>query len=132
MDKHTIFDEKGHAAVIAGDLCEEERKPDPSTIIIFGASGDLTHRKLIPALYNLFCNQRLPDHYCIVGASRTEMDDNAFRAQMRQRLMETGVDLKAWDEFEVCLYYQPVSYDNPASYKVLSSRLADLDLKHQT
>jgi glucose-6-phosphate 1-dehydrogenase len=132
MGKNSILNEKEDAAVIAGDLCEIERRPDPCTIIIFGASGDLTHRKLIPALYNLFCNQKLPDHYCIVGASRTEMDDSAFRSKMRQRMMDAGVDLKAWDEFEACLYYQEVTYDNPSSYKVLSSRLADLDLKHQT
>ena len=113
MDRHNIFDEREHASVMGCDLCEEERQPDPCTIIIFGASGDLTHRKLIPALYNLFCNQRLPDHYCIVGASRTEMDDSAFRSKMRQRLTDAGVDLKAWDEFEACLYYQTVSYDDP-------------------
>jgi glucose-6-phosphate 1-dehydrogenase len=130
MDKNTIFD--AHDAVFAGDLCEKERVHDPCTIIIFGASGDLTHRKLIPALYNLFCYQRLPDHFCIVGASRTAMDDRVFRSKMRQSLTDAGTDLKAWDEFEACLYYQAISYDNPSSYKVLSSRLADLDRKHQT
>jgi glucose-6-phosphate 1-dehydrogenase len=132
MDKNIIFDEKEHPGIIATDLCEIERTPDPCTIIIFGASGDLTHRKLIPALYNLFCHQKLPDRYCIVGASRTEMNDNAFRSKMRRGLTDAGVDLKAWDDFESCLYYQSVSYDNPSSYKILSSRLADLDRKHQT
>lgn len=132
MNTNTIFNEKTQAEVISDDLCEIERWPAPCTIIIFGASGDLTHRKLIPALYNLFCSKRLPDHFCIVGASRTEMDDGAFRSKMHQKMQDAGIDLKAWDEFEKCLYYQAVTYDNPSSYKALSSRLADLDLKHQT
>jgi glucose-6-phosphate 1-dehydrogenase len=132
MARNNIFKEKEYAAAFADDLCKKERQPDPCIIIIFGASGDLTHRKLMPALYNLFRNQRLPDHFCIVGTSRTEMDDSAFRSIMRHRLTDAGVDLNMWDEFETCLYYQTISYDNPSSYKLLSARLADLDLKHQT
>ena len=55
----------------------------PTTIVIFGASGDLTQRKLMPALFNLFCKKRLPKTFQIVGAARTVMTDDAFRTQMR-------------------------------------------------
>ena len=94
MDKINIFDESRDAGDIAADLCEIERTPEACTMVIFGASGDLTHRKLMPALYNLFRNQRLPDHFCVVGAGRTAMDDHAFRSKMHRGLVETGGDLK--------------------------------------
>lgn len=132
MDKKNSFAEKKITTFIEDDLCEQERIPVPCTIVIFGASGDLTHRKLIPALYNLFCSQRLPGNYCIVGAGRTQMDDTAFRMKMRQRLSDAGIDLKDWDSFAACLYYQVVSYDDHSSYKTLGQRLAGLDKKHQT
>ena len=61
------------------------RTPDPAVIVIFGASGDLTRRKLVPALYNLALQQLLPPETVIVGAARTEMTDDEFRESMRTR-----------------------------------------------
>jgi glucose-6-phosphate 1-dehydrogenase len=132
MEEKNIFAEKDVAAFNEGDLCEQERTPEPCTMVIFGASGDLSHRKLIPALYNLFCDQRLPSRFCIVGASRTEMDDNVFRANMRRKLADAGADLKAWETFAARLYYQVISYDDPSSYAALGRRLAELEQKHGT
>jgi glucose-6-phosphate 1-dehydrogenase len=114
------------------DFCEMERTPEPCIIVIFGASGDLTYRKLLPALYNLFTQDGLPERYCVVGVGRTQMNDDAFRAKMRQGVTEAGHDLEHWEAFEACLYYQQLFYDDTESYKVLSSRLAELDRKHQT
>ncbi|MBI4768400.1 MAG: hypothetical protein HY787_28045, partial [Deltaproteobacteria bacterium] len=59
---------------------------DPCTIVIVGASGDLTARKLIPALYSLFLNKALPHPFLIVGCSRTRMTDEEFRGRMQEAL----------------------------------------------
>ena len=131
MTKDNVIGESRNTDSTLSDLCEIERTPEPCSVLIFGASGDLTHRKLMPALYNLFQNQKLPDPFCIVGAGRTEMDDNAFRLKMRRGLTEAGADLKDWKDFEPFLHYQPVSYRNPASYIALGSRLKDLEQMHQ-
>ena len=59
-------------------------KPSPTTIVIFGASGDLTERKLIPALYTLDLEGRLPERYAVIGVARSEFTDEAFRAHLRK------------------------------------------------
>jgi glucose-6-phosphate 1-dehydrogenase len=58
------------------------RTPDPCALVIFGASGDLTHKKLMPALYALMLRRLLPPRFVIVGVARTEADDDAFRSDM--------------------------------------------------
>jgi glucose-6-phosphate 1-dehydrogenase len=114
------------------DLCEWERFPDPCILVNFGASGDLTARKLIPALYRLFLAGELPTPFCILGTGRTALTDTAFRSKMNQALIEAGTDLEKWDDFECLLYYQPVAYDNSESYRALHSRLFELEKKYHT
>lgn len=82
----TIFGNIGKEEVLSTDLCEWEKTPDPCTIVIFGASGDLTYRKLMPALYNLFSNGCVPEKFCVVGAGRTDMSDDAFRIECKRVL----------------------------------------------
>ena len=65
-----------------------EATPGPTTLVIFGASGDLTKRKLLPAVYHLARNHRLPPRFAVIGIGRTQMDDNAFRDQFRDSLRE--------------------------------------------
>src|ERR1051326_1929933 len=76
---------------------------EPVTFIIFGASGDLTHRKLIPALYNLAHADMLPADFTVIGFAFTPMDDNGFREEMRKAVQECGeataFDEKVWDSF---------------------------------
>jgi glucose-6-phosphate 1-dehydrogenase len=132
MDQDNVFDVRGDQAMDMSDLCEWERTPGPCGIVIFGASGDLAYRKLLPALYNLHNHGGLPGRYYVVGVARTQMSDDAFRAKMRQGVTEAGHDLGHWQAFEECLYYQQVFYDDRESYRALSSRLADLDQRHQT
>jgi glucose-6-phosphate 1-dehydrogenase len=82
-------------AGIEGDLpdtCEWERVPEPCVIVIFGASGDLTYRKLMPALYRLFKEQKLPAPFAIFGAARTNMSNDAFRERIRKRESESKAD----------------------------------------
>ena len=97
--------------------------PDPHIIIIFGASGDLTKRKLIPAIYQLYIDQLLPDDFAIVGTSRTLLTDEEFRLRMTEFLpaneMKNRLFLKK-------IYYQTIDYDNNADYNKLKFKLEEL------
>lgn len=105
----------------------------PCTLVIFGASGDLARRKLLPAVYNLALDDLLPAHFAVVGFSRTPHDDAAFRAEAREGIEKYSrrpLDPARWAEFEQLLYYQPGSPDDPAAYAALRKRLAEIEQKH--
>jgi glucose-6-phosphate 1-dehydrogenase len=105
---------------------------DPCTIVIFGASGDLTSRKLVPALYNLYLNDGLPKPFIIVGASRTTLSHGEFREKLKTSYAATeNSDLSRWDEFAGNLYYKPVIYDSLDSYKELAKFLRELDEEYK-
>lgn len=122
------------AATIVPDLsipiesCLIEQTPDPCCLVIIGASGDLTQRKLIPAIYHLFMKGALPDPFFIIGCSRTEISDQGFRDKMREALSENNeIDMSRWTAFASSLHYQPVHYDDLASFKNFAGRLKKLD-----
>jgi glucose-6-phosphate 1-dehydrogenase len=75
-----------------------ERFSDPCVMVIFGASGDLTRRKLMPALYRLALEGLLPQSFCIMGNSRQPLTDEAFRAEMRSSVeqFDAPVDAAVW------------------------------------
>jgi glucose-6-phosphate 1-dehydrogenase len=105
---------------------------DPCTIVIFGASGDLTSRKLVPALYNLFLNGGLPSPFAIVGTSRTELTHDEFREKLKTSYgAAENSDLSRWDEFAGNLYYKPVVYDSLDSSKELATFLRELDEEYK-
>ncbi len=105
----------------------------PCTIVIFGASGDLTARKLIPALYNLYLNGGLPTPFVIVGASRTPLSHEEFRGRLKSNYPDAHTaELSRWGEFAANLYYQPVVYDSLDSFRDLATFLRELDEKHHT
>lgn len=99
---------------------------DPCVLAIFGASGDLTRRKLLPALYNLEAEKLLPENFSIVGFSRTEKTDEQFREESKtavvNRLGEDAVKETVWQEFESRLKYVAGQYDDPESFKYLHER----------
>jgi glucose-6-phosphate 1-dehydrogenase len=106
---------------------------DPCTIVIFGASGDLTSRKLMPALYNLYLNDGLPKSFVIVGASRTIMSHEEFRERLKSSYPAAEYqDLSRWEEFAANLYYQPVAYDSLESFGDLAGFLRELDKQNHT
>jgi glucose-6-phosphate 1-dehydrogenase len=113
-----------------------ERRVPPCAIVIFGANGDLTKRKLIPALYRLAFDRRLPAAYAILGNSRTAMSDDDFRARMRdsvEHFSEDGPpDPEVWDRFAANLFYHPGDVNDPELYASLGRRLAEIDRSHQT
>src|SRR3954454_13985607 len=85
-----------------------QRRVPPCAIVIFGASGDLTKRKLIPALYRLAYDRRIPPGFAVIGNSRTPMTDDQFRAKSREALNEfsdnTPIDEGLWDDFSKSLF----------------------------
>ena len=108
-----------------------QRPEDGCAFVIFGASGDLTGRKLVPALYNLSCQELLPPGFAVIGFSLTPMTDTSFRAQMEQRVKHSPDVLafrqKLWDEFVPALHYITARFDGPEGYLQLDARLSELD-----
>ena len=107
------------------------KKPHACVVVIFGASGDLTKRKLIPALYNLALEKRLPDRFAVVGYARSEMSDDDFRAKMRDSVKEfsrTGLkDKSLWQEFAKTLYYVRGGYEDAEGYQKLKEFVDGFD-----
>jgi glucose-6-phosphate 1-dehydrogenase len=103
-------------------------------LVIFGASGDLAERKIIPSLFRLRARGQLPRRFFALGAGRTELTDDVFRERARIAIMSVVKDTSpdALKEFLSSLYYQPLQYDRPEDYKALAERLAPLDRAHQT
>ncbi len=108
----------------------------PCAIVIFGSTGDLTQRKLLPALFELARHGRMPDRCALVGFARGETDDAAMRARMRQAAAEAvgpgGLDGAAWERFSTTLHACPGAYDDPASFARLKATLDRLDVEHGT
>ncbi|MBW2348603.1 MAG: glucose-6-phosphate dehydrogenase [Deltaproteobacteria bacterium] len=111
------------------EVCPEETPPGPCAVVILGASGDLTARKLVPALFEVHRRGALPRRFCVLGCGRTEMNDETFRQKVRPRQV---TDPGAWERFSDLLYYVPLSYDDPTSYVAMAQRLLQLDALHGT
>src|SRR5437588_2150529 len=103
---------------------------EPCTVVLFGASGDLAKRKVIPAMYDLAVHNSLGPRYAIVGFARTAMSDDSFRGtagDAAKSISEVGpIDPKKWSEFASNLYYQEGEYGNADDFKKLAKRLDDL------
>lgn len=100
------------------------------SLVIFGASGDLTHRKLIPALFNLFLKRRLPERFHIVGFSRRPWDDEAFRKTLRKGLaefMDGDVSEREWGAFQTHLLHIRGEFGDASGYQALSERLSEIE-----
>src|SRR6185295_12705518 len=96
-----------------------EPTPGPTTLVIFGASGDLTRRKLLPALYHLSRGQRLPARFSVIGVARSAFGDDQFRDQFRESLREfAGVtsDDEVAHSIAERMYYIAGEMDDPQLY----------------
>jgi glucose-6-phosphate 1-dehydrogenase len=104
--------------------------PEPFSLVIFGASGDLTRRKLMPAIYGLFIDGLLPQGFSVVGFARTEKTDDAFRAEMREAVAGSPrgqpLDESRWAAFAAGLHYHAGDYGDASAYSALSARLEQL------
>jgi glucose-6-phosphate 1-dehydrogenase len=113
--------------------CVTPERSDPCTIVIMGATGDLTARKLIPALFDLYLNSGLPESFQIVGCGRTVLDDEGFRRIMESAMQNAAVqDSRRWPAFAAALHYRPIGYENLASFRRLAKYLEQLDREHST
>ena len=89
------------------------RTPDPCALVIFGASGDLTHKKLMPALYSLAFRQLLPPRFAIIGVARTEGDDDSWREEMKQAVQQHSRDAfrqDVWDGLAANMHYTATDF----------------------
>ena len=110
---------------------DQERVPDASCLVIFGASGDLTQRKLIPALYSLAHEGLLPAGQSIIGFARPEYTDEAFRMAMRESCDKFArtkpVDDAIWESFAKGLFYVQGEFGDGIAYEKLKKKLEDCD-----
>jgi glucose-6-phosphate 1-dehydrogenase len=107
-----------------------QRTPEPCTVVIFGATGDLTHRKLVPALYNLQRERLLPPGFNVVGFARRDWTDDFFRESLHKDAMKfsrSGLEESLWGSFAAGVTYLMSSFDDPAGYAELAERLDTLD-----
>ena len=113
----------------------QERRGDPCIFVIFGASGDLTKRKLIPALYNLRCHDLLPKDFAVIGVARRELDDGSFRNQLGDDIHQFAtqqVDEAVWAEFKDKIYFCKGDFDNQDTFSALGKMLEEVGKKHNT
>jgi glucose-6-phosphate 1-dehydrogenase len=107
---------------------------EPCTVVLFGASGDLAKRKVIPAMYDLAIHNSLGARYAIVGFARSKMTDDTFRqtaGDAAKTISEVGpIDPKQWSDFASRLYYHTGDYGDPAAYTALAARLKELSEKN--
>ena len=104
--------------------------PEPCTLVIFGGSGDLARRKLVPALYNLFLDGSLPSNFAVLGIGRKPLGDGDFRASTREGIISYSrqpLADKPWMEFERHLFYLSGSIDDPQSYQAIKTRLEKIE-----
>jgi len=104
--------------------------PKPCTIVIFGATGDLTHRKLIPALYNIAVDGELPPGTRIIGFARRDKSDNEFREEletMTKQVSRQGFDPDIWQKFAKIIHYHKSNFNEAEGYLSLAKKINDLD-----
>jgi len=110
---------------------EENVRPDPTIFVIFGAGGDLTWRKLIPALYNLYLDDWMPKQIFVLGLDRIEMSDDEFRKHLQEGVDKNSrrgkVDKDIWNAFAENLFYRQADFEDDKSFKNLAKRLAQVE-----
>ncbi|MDQ3911106.1 MAG: glucose-6-phosphate dehydrogenase [Actinomycetota bacterium] len=124
---------------LSAEALRDERRfpkiPEPAVVVIFGASGDLTARKLVPALYDLAAQRRLPPEFAVVGVARTRMDHDEFRKKLRVSLegqRPGGVLDEVWDSFSGGIFYLCGDSKEAETYHELKRFLRELDKERGT
>lgn len=122
------------------NLLEESSRPKrnvaPCILVIFGATGDLTGRKLLPALYNLARDGQLPGHFVCVGFARREKTHDVFRQEMHEAISKFSrnrpIDEELWNTFSNQIFYHQSEFHDDQGYEQLAKVLNDLDAKFNT
>ena len=104
---------------------------EPCVVVLFGASGDLTRRKLVPAIFRLWQKNLLSPSFALIGFSRSKMDTDQFRDAMRKAIIESGetdsITDTAWESFSSCLYYEAGEARDDSFFKNLLDRVHSVD-----
>ncbi len=111
------------------------RTPEPCVLVVFGASGDLTRRKIFPALYSLACRRLLPEPIAIVGVARTELSDDEFRSRMEEAVREFARDEfrpDVWETLAEATRYHGTDFADEAGEDRLGALLTELDEERGT
>lgn len=112
------------------------KSPEPCILVIFGATGDLTAKKLLPAIYNLLREGQLPPHFACVGFARREKTHETFRKEMYEAISKYSrvkpIDQNLWETFSDQLFYHRSEFDDASGYESLRSFLSELDLQFGT
>src|ERR1700750_1403570 len=112
-----------------------QKKPDPCCFVIFGVTGDLAHRLVVPALYNLAANDLLPDNFCIVGIARKAMSSEELTASLTKALHEFAtrkVDDAIARRLLACVTCIEADPKDPASFDALRDQLDELESARKT
>ena len=116
---------------IPGKPVFQEVTPEPCALVIFGVTGDLSKRKLLPALYHLMADGALPENFAVVGVGRSDLTTAELREQLRRSTMELGgrrfPDAATWEKFASAIEYCQGSTEDAATYARLKEHLAALD-----
>ncbi len=106
------------------------KRPEPFSLVIFGASGDLTRRKLVPAVFNLHCEGLLPEQFSVIGFARREKTDDEFRSELLEAMQELfpdrGFDVQRWESFARNIYYHQSTFEDSEGYDNLRCKLIEL------
>lgn len=112
------------------------RKIKNQVLVIFGASGDLTYRKLVPALFDLYKQNSLPDHFVVLGVSRSQLTDESFREKMIDGIRQFSLSHDSINEeleaFSKLLFYLSIDTGNNEDYAILKSKLQQIDTDFNT
>src|SRR5260221_956796 len=109
--------------------------PQPCSIVIFGATGDLTHRKLVPALYNLAADGDLPPGLAVVGFARRDKTDEVFRQELSEaahKYSRQKINEDLWKNFANSIFYHRSEFGDPEGYGRLKERLKQIDRERVT
>ena len=111
------------------------RRPEPCILVIYGASGDLASRKLMPAVYALGLRQLLPERFAILGVARSDGSDDSFRTDMAdsvQRFARDGLDEEVWSRMAPGLFYLQTDFDDPDAGARVAARLREIATERGT
>jgi len=114
----------------------KDSKPDPTIIVILGATGDLAWRKLIPGLFNLFIDKWMPDNFAVLGVSHVNMSDNQFRKHLLDGVDKFSRSGKAkkteWEKFAACIHLLKGEFDESTTYNKIGKQINELEKKWKT
>jgi glucose-6-phosphate 1-dehydrogenase len=125
---------QNNSNMTGGSKLAQSRVPsEPCALVIFGATGDLSFRKLLPALFNLYQRGRLPRPLLVIGCGRSSMTSDDFRQRVLEKLSDSGQqNLSHWSDFAASLFYLKLDYGSTESFREFRDALAALERAHGT